>query len=166
MSDAAPPDADQPSRPPPSRPPPSRPPPSPLPPSPLPGFYKVPRRFDLATVFAVTFAYAAFLGVMNAAGVPGMITGFIIGGLTLVGMIQMLVSPKMARFAAIACGWFAFAVAYGFVRTPSGYVAEWGSIVCSTLILGGLVGYCAGTVVAGVFLVADYLRRALRWILS
>ncbi len=59
-----------------------------------PKIYKVPSRFDLTTVFIVTFAYAAFFGTMQAFGVPMQIQAMIIGLLSLVGVVQMFVSEQ------------------------------------------------------------------------
>lgn len=127
-------------------------------------FYKVPHRFDLSTMFAVTFAYAGFLGLMNAVGAPLELTASLLVILTVVGLVQMIVSERRARLAAIACGWVGLGGMYGYMLVadppPSGS-GTWVTLPLFVLLFGALLGYIAGTVVAGVFLIADYLRRAV-----
>ncbi len=124
--------------------------------------YKVPRRFDLATIFVVTFAYAAFFGVMEGVGVPTEVQLSIIGLLSLVGAVQMIVSEKHVRFAAIACGWFACAslLIYEHLVFES-VTLEPCCMLGGTLFVGSLLGYCSGVIVAGVFLVSDSVRAAV-----
>ena len=99
---------------------------------------------------------------MNAVGAEVELTGAILGGLTLVGIVQMLVSPDNARLSGIVCGWIALAVGQALMIRSTPYPGELVAMAVSTILFGALLGYCAGTVVAGVFLVADGVRRAVR----
>jgi len=35
-------------------------------------------------------------------------------------------------------------------------------LLCAAILFGPLLGYCAGVVVAGVFLISDYVRRGFK----
>lgn len=124
--------------------------------------YKVPRRFDLATMFVVTFAFAAFLGVLGAFGVPTIVQITLVGLLSVVGMVQMIVPTRYVRWAAVMCGWVVYLAAFIAQISQQRHPVsseEIAGLLCGMLIGGSLMGYIAGVVDAGVFLVADYVRK-------
>ena len=125
--------------------------------------HKAPRRFDLATMFAVTSVFAVFLGVLNATGVPTEIQVFLSGLLGLVGVVQMIVSARYVRWAAVGSGWVAYLVAFAVATSQRTYPIGMGevlvNITCGMFFIGSVLGYLAGVLVAGVFLIADFVRR-------
>ena len=125
--------------------------------------YKVPRRFDLATMFVVTFAFAALLSVLGRFDAPVAFQVWLVSLLTLVGFVQMFVPVRYVRWASVACGWIMFAIALTTIQMQNRDSMIFGEIItglcCGVLLSGSLFGYLAGVVVAGVFLVADYVRK-------
>ena len=124
--------------------------------------YQVPRRFDLATMFVVTFAFASFLGVLNAFEVPIIVQVYLVGLLSAVGFVQIFVPARYVRWASVMCGWVVYMTAsisqISQQRRPVS-TEEMTGLLCGMLIGGSLLGYIAGVVDAGVFLVADYVRK-------
>ena len=124
--------------------------------------YSVPRRFDLATVLVVTAAYSLLLGSLTAAKAHPLLTTAVAGFVTLVGSGQALLFGGLKpRLASIVVGISLFElmviVAY-FVNSPAMGSFIWLFIVINAAY-GLILGYVVGTVVGGVFLVADAIRR-------
>jgi hypothetical protein len=128
--------------------------------------YSAPRRFDLATIFVVTFAYSLLLGLMNYVvgymDFPRATSLVVAGFVTFVGVGQaVLYGGQNARIASVVTG-IAFCVLWNMtavVWPPRGAAG----IALLFLIpfsgaLGAGCGYVAGVLVGGVFLVADKLR--------
>jgi len=124
--------------------------------------YKVTRRFDLINVFVVTFFCSAILGIFQACQMPLQAQAAIIGVIGLMAVVQMFSPESQVRLAAIGVGWFVVgsvevyqsAIHHVFIGTLSS--------ACLIFGLGSLLGYCAGTAVAGVFLISDYVRVVLQ----
>jgi putative addiction module component (TIGR02574 family) len=125
--------------------------------------YSAPRRFDLATVFVVTTAYSLLLAALSAfqlpAGAIAMVTGFI----TLVGVGQaFLFHGQRPRLASILMGLLCYtapSLATWFIGNrmmPPGFVMM---MLGNGIVGGAVLGYLAGVLVGGVFLVADVVRR-------
>ena len=132
--------------------------------------YSVPRRYDLATLFAVTLAYAilfALLRVFHATPGVMLATGAFIA---LVGLGQALLFKGSApRAASALVGMIVWGIApfvFGLMLSGPGlsyrdvermmYAAPFEAIG------GALLGYVTGVAVGGVFLIADYIRRGVR----
>ena len=119
-----------------------------------PTIYSAPRRFDIATVLTVMAAYALLFTAMRLLGWEPATLGVVGGFVTAVGIGQALLfggnAPRIASVVVGAAYW-AFAVT----------VASGGNVCLgfSSLFWGGVSGYVAGTLVGGVFLVADAVRR-------
>jgi hypothetical protein len=141
--------------------------------------YGVPRRFDLATIFAITVAYALLFGLMRAflgfvqfaSDSPradfeparrtlAIVTVCVAAYLTIIGVGQVvLFRGQKPRAASIATGIFVFLCGLVVIEIFQGTFLVPGVIAS---ILGGVItGYAGGGVVAGVFLVADLIRRHL-----
>ena len=121
--------------------------------------YSVPRRFDIATMLTVTVAFAVLFGVMRLLGSSPFVFLFVAGMITCVGAAQaVLFQGKSPRAASIVAG-----AVYAAVVTVISVVAR-GDIIlvvgafCASLS-GAIGGYFAGILVAGVFLVSDYVRK-------
>ena len=130
--------------------------------------YSAPRRFDLATVFVVTTAYALLLGGMSALDAHPAFSAIVAGYVTLVGIGQaLLFGGKRPRLASMVMGvginMLGMLVSVGFFsisRLAVSQIAFFAAIqLVVALVQGTLLGYFAGVLVGGVFLVADVLRR-------
>jgi hypothetical protein len=134
---------------------------------PEPQVFGVPRRYDLATLMAVTLAYACLFGVLRALNAPPVTTIWTAGFLTVVGAAQALVfGGKRPREASNLAGIGFMLAVMLMVR---GLPRSWEDVfIAPILFLGAIVlpgfvlGYAGGVLVAGVFLVAHYLRSGLR----
>lgn len=129
--------------------------------------YSVPRRFDLATLFVVSLAYALLFGLMRALHFPTIV--FLVSALyvTFVGLAQaVLFRGKKPREASIIASGVYWVVAMwiGFANSgPNGFNLL-GAFVISLCwaTVGSAFGYLFGVVIAGIFLLADVVRR--RWL--
>lgn len=122
--------------------------------------YAVERRFDLATLFVLTTAFCAVLALtrMWLSLVPGLLAA---GSIAFVGLAQAVVerrySPRGASMLAGMIYWSAcYLVAVALWRWPSAVILI---RLVFVAIAGGILGYLAGVAAAGVFLIADKLRR-------
>lgn len=124
--------------------------------------YSAPRRFDLATIFVVTFAYSLLFGLMSYFHFPPAVSLIIGGFITLVGVGQaLLFGGQNARVASVITG-VVLSVLFQFcmvIWPPRGF-SGFAMIFMLPIVaaVGAGFGYMAGALVGGVFLVADYLR--------
>lgn len=146
----------------------------PFAPRPPPRLYSVPRRYDLATLMAVTLAYALLFAAMRLWDASPAAVGVVSLFVTVVGLAQAVLfrgrHPRAASLIGGAVAWFLCGLLNVLMwrrtaDTPAEYwiTAAIGlaiSSVCPAMVLG----YLAGTLVAGVFLVADLIRKSLRLI--
>jgi putative addiction module component (TIGR02574 family) len=124
--------------------------------------YSAPRRFDLATIFAVTTAYSLLFAALSAIHVPTTAIAIAAGFITLVGIGQaLLFGGQKPRLASALVGVLCYSIA------ATGYWLMGPPMMPEPLLLGALVyalfvgavsGYVAGVLVGSVFLVADKLR--------
>lgn len=129
-----------------------------LPQSTRPTLYSVPRRFDLATLLTVTLAYALLFAALRVLRFEPLVFGLVAGFFTAVAIGQaLLFKGDSPRKASVLVG----AVYWTGLQTLVGMAGVWSPCLAASFILwGGASGYVAGTLVAGVFLVADAVRRA------
>jgi hypothetical protein len=125
--------------------------------------YSAPRRFDLATIFVVTLAFALLLGFMKAFSFPPATSMAIAGFILLVGIGQaLLFGGKQPRTASLIVGAATYAIAMLAAWMISGpRLYDEGTILIMmtyTIVGGAILGYLAGVMVGGVFLLADNLR--------
>ena len=124
--------------------------------------YAVPRQFDLASLLVVSLAYSLLFGCLAVFQAVWPFYLFF-GGLTVVVAVMQGFYPygngprwvsmiTGAIYFLVAC--IAFSVIYGEVA-----LAIFG--VVGSITLGPVLGYFFGAVEAGVFLLADRLRK--RW---
>ena len=123
--------------------------------------YSAPRRFDLATIFVVTAAYSLLFGGLTALDVQP-VTKIVLGSLvTIVAAAQALfrqtANPRGVSIVAGAAASTLFLLILWSIYPR--YYSDWISVTLIVgMIVGGLMGYVAGVLVGGVFLVADALR--------
>jgi hypothetical protein len=123
-----------------------------------PKVYSTPRRFDLATMFVVTTAYALLFAAMAALQFPPMASILTAAFITLVGIGQsILFGGLRPRTASIVVGTASICVLMGGSLIFAGRMYFFALV--SGIIYGPVLGYIAGVMVGGVFLVADKLRQ-------
>ena len=114
--------------------------------------YSVPRRFDLATMFAVSFAFAVMFGVFRLMQMPAEGTVVISAFIAVVGFSQaMLFKGKRPRLASLLVGAIAYSLAYLIAQAI--LAARIPSLIelFFMCVLGCLFGYLAGCLVGTVF---------------
>ena len=132
--------------------------------------FSAPRRFDLATIFVITAAYSLLFGFLSfvdrgwlESGLqPGMtivagvlLTAVAIGQAWLFGQanprgVSVIVGAITLTFLTIILSWI----------YPRMFPSPWLLVVLFTGVIGGaFLGYTAGVLVGGMFLIADLLRR-------
>lgn len=126
--------------------------------------YSAPRRFDLATMLVVTTAYAIFLGGLLAVGATPMLTVILVGLVTLLGVAQaVLFGGREPRRASMLIGApiCALLLCISVFSGPQQYISLPFVLFATGVgaLEGAVLGYFAGVLVGGVFLVADVLRR-------
>jgi hypothetical protein len=138
--------------------------------SPAKKIYSVPRRYDLATLFVVSLAYALLFGFMRAAGLPPLGFAIVAGFVSVVGLGQaILFRGKAPRKASAVCGIAVFLAVQLPIVVVDALSRPWDLlllVLCcspfSVVLPGAALGYGAGVLIGGVFLVADAVRNALR----
>jgi len=133
-----------------------------------PKVYSAPRRFDLATIFIVTVAYSMMFAGMSVFGLPAGVSLSVAGFITVVGLGQaMLFRGEKPRLASAVVGLVTFSLGVlGFWIVGGRRMYGANTIVFSsiaTVIGGALYGYLAGACVGAVFMLADFLRRSMRF---
>ncbi|MBC8871637.1 MAG: hypothetical protein H8E44_19600 [Planctomycetes bacterium] len=131
--------------------------------------YSVPRRYDLATLFAVSIAYSLAFGVMRLCNCPPTLFVILAGFVTSVGLGQaLLFKGKAPRAASVLVGvtfWFVGAIVVavqGAGTDVARAIADVFPLVFILLIPAALTGYITGVAVGGVFLIAENARKFAR----
>jgi hypothetical protein len=124
--------------------------------------YSAPRRFDLATIFVVTAAFSLLLGGLSALDAPPIVMVVIASLLAIVAATQALFREVAnPRGVSIVTGAVAYTLMSWIIWLtirrvfPNSFFFV---TVVNGILGGALFGYLAGTLVGGVFLVADILR--------
>lgn len=120
--------------------------------------YGAKRVVDLFTLMAITLAFALLFAAMKAMSVPPIEFFAVTSYVTFVAISQMLLfGGNSPRLASLVGGPIAWALTFACISIWDGH---WDTveIVC-TLPMGVPAGYFAGCLIAGVFLVADQLRK-------
>lgn len=119
--------------------------------------YGAPRVFDLYTLMGITLAFALLFAFMKALGAAPEIFVSITCFVTLVAIGQMLLyGGNSPRLASLISGPIALLI----VNVGLAFYYRNGAIEILCLLPMGIpLGYLAGGMVAGVFLVADELRK-------
>jgi hypothetical protein len=127
--------------------------------------YSAPRRFDLASIFVVTAAYSLLLGALSLLGSPPVVMIVVAGMIAIIAttqaMFQHVANP---RGVSIITGAVTFAIICAILHfTTRGILTR--SLFVNFFIIGipcgAFLGYLMGTVVGGVFLVADMVRKKM-----
>ena len=123
--------------------------------------YKVPRKFDISTLFAVTTAFALLFGLFGQLGHGPAVLLAIFVYITGVGLAQAVLFGGLApRAASILAG--AVLLSAGLVFTlPSGLIVVDFILFWFHFFWTLPIGYFTGALIGGVFLIADKIRKAL-----
>jgi hypothetical protein len=137
--------------------------------------YRMPRRFTVAQILAMMTVFAALFGVLRCFGAPPVLYLFLGTQAVAVCLVQMKFGdvPRGASmlvgcvFLPVWVGSFLLFGGSGMMGfPPSRTGGAWLPGLPFIIAFGGLLGYCTGTVVAGVFLVLDLadgvVQRAAR----
>jgi hypothetical protein len=120
--------------------------------------FSVPRRYDLATLMAVMMAYACLFGALRACGAHPAFVLWVAGFLTTIGAAQaILFGGKSPRAASVLAGMAYTVATFAVLMVIEGLIEI--CFLLAGVLHGAMLGYVGGVIVAGVFLVAHYLRR-------
>jgi CDP-diglyceride synthetase len=124
--------------------------------------YAVPRRYDLATLLAVTVSFALLFWVLRILGASPVVFAVVVTFVALVGLAQaLLFAGRAPRRASLVTGMVvgpALVVLDSFRTVHTATVTD----LFLAMLWYAPIGYVLGALVGGVFLVADYLRRYIR----
>lgn len=124
--------------------------------------YAVPRRFDLFTLLGVSLFLAVLFSIMRQLRMPVDVTLSVTGFLLLVGAGQaVLFGGRSPRKASVLVGVLTFFCinAYQLHGTLLDITELLLFLSIASLIWGAVLGYLAGTLASGVFLLIDLARR-------
>jgi hypothetical protein len=121
--------------------------------------YQVPQRFSVAEILAMTTVFAVLFGGLRYFGAPVMLYMFLGTQAVIVCLVQMSFG-SVPRGASTAVGCFFLPLWVWLIPVLSGAdpaITTEGTVAELPIVLafGGLLGYCTGTLAAGVFLVMD-----------
>jgi hypothetical protein len=127
--------------------------------------YSAPRRFDLATIFVVTAAYSLLLGGLTAMDASPLVKVVVTALVTIIAVAQaFFLKIANPRGVSIVAGSIAYTliscliwITFRNIFIDSFFLV----VLINGVIGGGIIGYLFGTLVGGVFLVADKLRRKM-----
>jgi len=131
---------------------------------------RVPRRYGVGTLLLFTLLYALLFGLMQAAGAPVVVPISLAVFFALVGLGQMLLfrgkKPRLASFLVGGVVWCLIALAdsvmiWRFQAAPFNVYSVVGAFyfLLIMFLCGGLLGYGAGCLLAGVFLLLKPLEK-------
>src|SRR5262245_16214889 len=124
------------------------------------GTYSVPQRFGISAILALTTLFAFIFAGLRAFNAPAVVY-FFFGTLAVSICIAQMVFGKVPRLSSIAAGAVLlpfWTLVMAIIRADSvsfDAVAMAISAAPFTLIAGAVLGYLAGTVLAGFFLLLD-----------
>ncbi len=130
--------------------------------------YQVPRQFGLASLLAMFTTFGLLFGLLRAADAPAGVYWFLSALALAIGGSQMLFNREPRMVSIVAGTIFlplivALSIFAGAALSKDRPVALiWPAIICTvvgSIPTGGFVGYCVGTLLAGVFLVTDHALR-------
>ncbi len=124
--------------------------------------FSFPRRFDLASMLAISSGYAFLFAAMRLFDASPYLMFSTGGLLATVGVSQaILFSGKEPRKASLIVGGVYCAIAAGIATATAGRPNEVAAACTFAFFWGPLAGYITGAIVGGVFLIAEYVRRAI-----
>jgi len=134
--------------------------------------YQVPRRFGLRTILVVIAVFALMLSILKWTDASPVILIFYSSFVVVVGAAQVIFERSPRTGSILAGALFvpllkfgAFMFDYGlkpFDYGPFTELLSEGQLL-NSFLFGALCGYLSGTVLAGLYLVADKMQDVLHW---
>ena len=129
--------------------------------------YSAPRRFDLATMFVVSFAFALMFGVFRVAEMRAEGTIVVSVFIATVGTAQaLLFKGKRPRLASVLTGAVAFVLLLVISNAVFGVSTVSPIELLFVGIFGSIWGYLAGCLVGVVFMTAELCRWVANRVLN
>lgn len=128
----------------------------------VPKVYSAPRRFDLATMFVAMILYSLLFGGLTAIGVDGIAILVLAGWILGIAVSQAaLFHGAQPRVASAIAGGFMMLVLVFLGNALFGSLTFWVAIIglFISVFFGTALGYMSGTLVGGLFLFADLVRK-------
>lgn len=127
--------------------------------------YAVPRQFGIGTALLVTTLFGIFFGVMTALRAPSVVIVFCSSFLVWVALAQMAL-PRAPRLGSILAGAVFLPATAGLALiardgTSAIRLLDWLVGGFWLGLVGSGVGYVVGTLLAGVFLIAENVVQLL-----
>jgi hypothetical protein len=130
-----------------------------------PELYCMPRRYGIGTLLVISTFYGCLIAALQAINAPWQMVLWCCLLFLVVGLFQMFSRPALARWASILAGvlfMFVFGLLIGLLYSPRITHPGRSFVVVCITVTGPVVGYVAGAVVGGVFLIMDAVERLLR----
>ena len=137
---------------------------------PEPRVYSFPRRYDLATLFVVSLAFSILFGLLRLLSAPAVLVLIVGAFFGWIAFAQaFLFGGTKPRLASVMAGAFfcpsVLVIAVGISVLLEGNPRELLFALCSLpslALLGVAAGYVAGAFIGGLFIVTEYVRRAVQ----
>ena len=128
-----------------------------------PKLYSVPRRFDIATILVVTFAYALLFNALRWIRAPSPTITMVAVSISCVGIGQaLLFRGKKPRMSSILSGVAVFFCIDIYSIAASNRLFDVLGMLLGVAVGGTIFGYVAGVAVGSVFLVSDKTRKLIQ----
>lgn len=133
----------------------------------IPDVFSVSRRFDMATILVAMVGYSILFGGLRlilqiipdlsswAIGTFGMFFAVVAIGQAVAIRWN---NPRAASVIAGTIFWLVVVIVTGVLDRPPSYWLC--GLLFTSLVIGPIAGYLAGTLVGGVFLISHYLRES------
>jgi hypothetical protein len=120
-----------------------------------PKVFSAPRRFDLATIFAVSIAYAMLFGLLRYGQMPPIVFAIVPGYFTVIAVAQaLLFKGKRPRVASVLTG-LTLSVGFFYYGQTVGRPVR---LLLFVAAFGAFIGYVGGVIVGLVLLIAYAVR--------
>jgi drug/metabolite transporter (DMT)-like permease len=123
---------------------------------------RVPRRFGVGTLLLLVTLYGLLFSLLQATGAPAAVYLVVAGFLTIIALAQMLLfegkKPRLASFLAGGVCGSVLALCGAIVDASFGH-RQSPDLLFESFLVGGLLGYATGCLLAGVFLFLNTFRK-------
>jgi hypothetical protein len=124
--------------------------------------YRVPSRFSISEILAMMTVYGLLFGTLRYFEAPVWIYLFLGSQGLVICLVQMCFgSVPRGASTLVGCIFFPAWMVAASIFTPSQFAAPLAEVLKElpfSVPFGGLLGYCTGTLAAGVFLIVDKLE--------
>lgn len=125
--------------------------------------YTVPRRWSVSTLLVATTLYALLCAGLRLVRAPAQILLVVSAFLVFVAIAQLIL-PQAPRLASAFAGVLFFCIGSWVSAIRHAPAAAMSADAFMVLAFSGaILGYLAGSILAGIFLLADSLQAFWRW---